>query len=66
MFYDLTKSKLRSGEYDILIKDVNNGIKTLPQVTIGGRRRLTKRKPYYKKSKKSKKSKKNKKSKKRR
>lgn len=56
MFYDLTKSKLRSGEYKLLLEDINNGVKTLPEVKIGGRRKgLTKGKKHNKKSKKSKK-----------
>ena len=58
MFYDLTKSKLRSGEYKLLLEDINNGVKTLPEVNIGGRRKgLTKGKKHNKKSKKSKKRK---------
>jgi hypothetical protein len=58
-FYDLTKSKLRSGEYKLLLEDVKNGLKNLPEeINIGGRRRrLTRGKKHFKKSK-NKKSKK--------
>ena len=58
MFYDLTKSKLRSGEYNHFLEDIKNGLKTFPEVKIGGRRKgLTKGKKHNKKSKKSKKRK---------
>ena len=61
-FYDFTKSKLKSGEYNLLLEEVSKGLKQLPaEVNMGGRRkRLTKGKKYYKKSKKNTKSKKRK------
>ena len=61
-FYDLTKSKLRSEEYILLLEDIKNGVKNQPEINIGGRRRhLTKRKKHYKTNKKSKKLKESKK-----